>query len=51
LRLRGFVAEVGAAGTVALALVLIVADVLLLVAFLEIRPSLDTIKDALPFIS
>ncbi|HET8522335.1 MAG TPA: hypothetical protein VFL82_03820 [Thermomicrobiales bacterium] len=50
LRLRNFVAEVGAAGTIALALVLVVADVLLLVAFLEIRPSLETIKDALPFI-
>jgi hypothetical protein len=51
LRLRRFVTEVGASGTIALALVLIVADVLLLLAFLDIRPSLDTIKDALPFIS
>jgi hypothetical protein len=30
---------------------LLVADVLLLIAFLDIRPSLDTIKEALPFVS
>jgi hypothetical protein len=51
LRLRDFIGQVGFAGAVALALVLLVADVLLLIAFLDIRPSLDTIKEALPFVS
>lgn len=51
LRLRGYIGQAGLAGAIALALVLLVADLLLLIAFLDIRPSLDTIKEALPFVS
>ncbi|MGH2560987.1 MAG: hypothetical protein ACRDJH_18125 [Thermomicrobiales bacterium] len=50
LRLRRFVGNVGLPGAIALTLVLLIGDLLLLIAFLDVRPTLDTIKDALPFV-
>jgi hypothetical protein len=51
LRFRSFLGQVGFAGALALIVILIVADALLLIAFLDIRPSWETVKDALPLVS
>jgi hypothetical protein len=51
LRFRSFLGQVGFAGGLALILILVIGDALLLIAFLDIRPSLETIKDALPLVS
>jgi hypothetical protein len=48
LRVRRFFTAAGPAAPLALALILLVADVLLLIAFIDIRPSLDAVRDALP---
>jgi hypothetical protein len=48
LRVRRMFAAAGPAAPFALALILIVADLLLLTAFLDIRPSFDAVRDALP---
>lgn len=48
LRFRRLFAAAGPAAPFALALILIVADLLLLTSFLDIRPSVDSIRDALP---
>ena len=51
LRFRSYLGQVGFAGALALILILVVADALLLIAFLDIRPSWETVKDALPLVS
>jgi hypothetical protein len=51
LRFRSFLGQVGFAGALALIVILIVADALLLIAFLDIRPTWETVKDALPLVS
>lgn len=48
LRLRRFFTAAGPAAPLVLALILVAADVLLLIAFLDIRPSVDSVRDALP---
>jgi hypothetical protein len=48
LRVRRLVTSAGPAAPVVLALILIVADLLLLIAFLDIRPTVDAVRDALP---
>lgn len=48
LRVRRLFTAAGPAAPFALALILIVADLLLLIAFLDIRPSVDAVRDALP---
>lgn len=48
LRVRRFFTAAGPAAPLVLALILIAADVLLLIAFLDIRPSVDAVRDALP---
>ncbi|MGH2532620.1 MAG: hypothetical protein ACRDJW_09970 [Thermomicrobiales bacterium] len=50
LRLRRFVGNVGLPGAIALTLVLLIGDILLLIAFLDVRPTFETIRDALPFV-
>jgi hypothetical protein len=47
LRLRRLMVAAGAAAPLALAVVLLVADFLLLVAFTDIRPSVDSVRDAI----
>jgi hypothetical protein len=48
LRVRRMFAAAGPAAPFALALILIVADLLLLTSFLDIRPSIHAVRDALP---
>lgn len=48
LRLRRVFTSAGPGAPFALAMILIVADLLLLIAFLDIRPSFDAVRDALP---
>lgn len=48
LRLRRLFTAAGPAAPFALMLIMIVADVLLLISFLDIRPSVDAVRDALP---
>jgi hypothetical protein len=48
LRVRRLLAAAGPAAPFALAVILIVADFLLLTAFLEIRPTVEAVRDALP---
>jgi hypothetical protein len=48
LRFRRIFAAAGPAAPFVLALILIVADLLLLTSFLDIRPSVDAVRDALP---
>jgi hypothetical protein len=48
LRLRRFVTAAGPAAAVIVGLVLLVADLLLLIEFLDIRPSVESVRDALP---
>ena len=50
LRLRPLIARAGPVFPIALALVLAAAITLLLSAFLDVRPSLDTVRDAIPFL-
>ena len=47
-RFGRYMAEVGPVGPAALTVVLLVGDVLLLIALLEVLPSLETVRDALP---
>lgn len=49
-RLRRSMAAVGPVGPIALLAMLLVGDVLLLIAFFEIRPSLQAVRDAFPHI-
>jgi len=51
LRLRGLIGKAGPALPIALVAVLAVAIVLLLSAFLDARPSVDTIRDAIPVLN
>lgn len=51
LRFGRFMGQVGRVGPVALMAILVVGDVLLLVAFLDVLPSLRTVRDALPLVS
>jgi hypothetical protein len=51
LRLRRLIAKAGPVFPIALVAVLVAAIALLLSAFLEIRPSVDTIRDAIPLLS
>jgi hypothetical protein len=48
LRLRRLFTAAGPAAPLALALILIAADLLLLIAFIDIRPSVQAVRDALP---
>jgi hypothetical protein len=48
LRLRRIFTAAGPAAPFALAMILLVADLLLLIAFLDIRPSIESVRDALP---
>ena len=47
---RRLVANLGIAGPLALAVPLLIGDALLLIGFLDILPSLDTVRDALPLL-
>lgn len=47
-RFGRYMREIGAVGPAALGGVLLVGDALLLIAFLDVLPSLDTVRDALP---
>ncbi len=51
LRVRRFLAAAGPAAPFVLALILLVADLMLLSAFLDIRPTVDAVRDALPSLS
>jgi hypothetical protein len=51
LRFRSFLGQVGFAGALALIVILLIGDALLLIAFLDIRPSWETVKDAIPLVS
>ena len=46
---RRYVGNLGALAPVALGVLLLVGDTLLLIGFLDILPSLDTVREALPF--
>lgn len=48
LRVRRLFTSAGPAAPFALALILVVADLLLLIAFLDIRPTVEAVRDALP---
>lgn len=48
LRVRRLFTAAGPAAPFVLAVVLLAADILLLIAFLEIRPSVESVRDALP---
>jgi hypothetical protein len=48
LRMRKIFAAAGPAAPIVLTLILIAANVLLLVSFLDIRPSVDAVRNALP---
>ncbi|MCC6791170.1 MAG: hypothetical protein IT336_05770 [Thermomicrobiales bacterium] len=48
LRVRRLVTSAGPSAPLALALILLVADLLLLIAFLDIRPTVEAVRDALP---
>jgi hypothetical protein len=50
LRMRRLIARAGPVFPIALVVVLAAAIALLLSAFLDVRPSMDTVKDALPII-
>jgi uncharacterized BrkB/YihY/UPF0761 family membrane protein len=50
LRLRRLIARAGPVFPIALVAVLVAAIALLLSAFLEVRPSVDTIRDAIPLL-
>jgi len=50
LGVRRYLASVGPAAPLALLGVLLVGDLLLLIAFIEIRPSIDALRDALPLL-
>jgi hypothetical protein len=51
LRLRPLIARAGPVFPIALVVVLAAAIALLLSAFLDIRPSIDTIRDAIPILA
>jgi hypothetical protein len=46
--MRKIFAAAGPAAPIVLTLILIAANVLLLVSFLDIRPSVDAVREALP---
>lgn len=48
LRVRRYLTSIGPMAPMALLAILLAGDVLLLMAFLQIRPSIETVKDALP---
>ena len=50
-RLGRYMAQVGRVGPAALLAVLLVGDALLLIALLDVLPSLDEVRDALPLVS
>jgi len=47
---RCLAANLGMAGPLALAIPLVIGDTLLLIGFLDILPSLDTVRAALPLV-
>jgi hypothetical protein len=49
MRFGRFMGQVGRVGPIALMAVLVVGDLLLLVALLDVLPSLETVREALPF--
>ncbi len=49
--IRRFVGNLGTVGPVALVLVLVLGDVLLTIALFDVLPSMDEVRDALPFVS
>jgi hypothetical protein len=49
LRLRPFIARAGPVFPIALVAILVAATVLLLSAFLDVRPSVDTLREAIPY--
>ena len=51
MRFGRFMGQVGLVGPVALLAVLVVGDALLLIALLDVLPSLDAVRDALPIVS
>lgn len=51
LRLRPLIARAGPVFPIALVVVLALAIALLLSAFLDVRPSVDTLRDAIPFLA
>ena len=51
MRFGRFMGQVGRVGPIALMAVLVVGDLLLLVALLDVLPSLETVRDALPLVS
>ena len=51
LRMRALIARAGPVFPIALVVILAAAIVLLLSTFLDVRPSVDTIRDALPLIA
>ena len=50
LRFGRYMSDVGPVGPAALGLVLLVGDTLLLIALLDVLPSMDTVRDALPLV-
>ncbi len=51
LRFGRYMGQVGPVGPAAMMAVLVVGDALLLIALLDVLPSLETLRDALPFVS
>ena len=51
LRFGRYMGQVGPVGPAAMMAVLVVGDALLLIALLDVLPSLETVRDALPFVS
>ena len=50
-RFGRYMGQVGRVGPIAMMTVLLVGDLLLLIALLDVLPSLDTVRDALPLVS
>lgn len=50
LRVRRYMGNLGLVGPIALIVVLLVGDALLLIGLLDILPSFDTVRDALPIV-
>ena len=49
--IRRFVGNLGVVGPLALVLVLVIGNILLAIALFDVLPSLDEVRDALPFVS
>lgn len=50
-RVRRYLASIGPVAPIALLAVLLVGDALVLMAFFDVRPSLDTVREALPIVA